>query len=71
MVLEMLDTVLWFGEVNIFLVVTLSWMVAKWWASKVQTTDDSDMQATKKSGKQDTNQQEFKGVLDAGNPSLN
>ena len=39
------------------------------WASKVQTTDDSDMQATKKSGKQDTNQQEFEGVLDAGNLS--
>ena len=75
--LEMLDTVLWFGEVNIFLVlaiaivgfVTLSWMMGKWWASKVQTTDDSDMQATKKSGKQDTNQQEFEGVLDAGNLS--
>ena len=43
---DMLDTLLLFGEVNIFLVlaiaivgfVTLSWVVAKWRASKVQAT---------------------------------
>ena len=83
---EMLDTVLWFGEVNIFLVLaivlvgylTLSWVVAKWRASKVQTTDDSGVRATggsrewttnvqtaDESNKQATN--ESKGVLNAGN----
>ena len=46
---DMVDTLLWFGEVNIFLVlaiaiigfVTLSWVVAKWRASKVQATNES------------------------------
>ena len=81
----MLNTVPWFGEVNIFLVlaiaivgfVTLSWMVAKWQASKVQATGDSGVQATDEratnvrtadeSDEQATNESE--GVLDAGNLS--
>ena len=55
---DMLDTLLWFGEgyceVKIFLVlaivlvgfITLSWIVAKWLASKLQATDDSDVRPT-------------------------
>ena len=58
---DMLDTLLWFGEVcsevNVFLVlvivcfITLSWM---WWASKVQATDDSDVRPTDESREQAT-----------------
>ena len=81
---DMLDTLLWFGEVysevKIFLVlaivlvgfITLSWIVAKWFASKLQATDDSDVRPTDESRERATDESreqatnEFKGVLDAG-----
>ena len=65
---DMLDTLLWFGEVysevKIFLVlaivlvgfITLSWIVAKWFASKLQATDDSDVRPTDESRERATDE---------------
>ena len=56
---EVIDIVLWFGEVNIilflaitvvgFVTLSLLWLVPKWRASKGQATDDSDVRATDES----------------------
>ena len=72
--LDMYEIVSWFGEVNIFLVlaiaivgfVTLSWIVAKCRASKLQATDESDVRATDEYGVRATDESGVQATKESG-----